>query len=293
MNKRFSLLCAALVLAVALSAIAATACEWSRAEARGERSAVPQMANMADPESRAAAERALSRSLGRSRTTAFLAWVDDYNAAMPAKLLRRGFAPGTDVAYDSYRLGEAWVEHHGSAPGTNCRLNSYLLLKDAIGIRPEPIDDHLLFIDKDAIRSGKLMDAADEARFLQLFSAVPTRHSRDVRVQARAMARHLQGVTFSERARLLSVVMHDAIDGDALFIGHCGVLAPEGKGWLFVEKLAFDKPYQVIRFATVKDCYRYLYHSYESYADEETAPPFVMDNDRFVDPEDLTPQALS
>ena len=45
--------------------------------------------------------------------------------------------------------------------------------------------------------------------------------------------------TFDDKARMLSVVVHDNLDGDSLFVGHVGVLVPTTDGYLFVEKLDF------------------------------------------------------
>ena len=78
---------------------------------------------------------------------------------------------------------------------------------------------------------------------------------------------------------MLSVVVHDDLDGQSLFIGHVGILVPSEDGYLFVEKLTFEEPYQAIRFATKEDCYKYLDTKYENYTGEGLAKPFIMDND--------------
>ena len=70
--------------------------------------------------------------------------------------------------------------------------------------------------------------------------------------------------TFDDKARMLSVVVHDNLDGDSLFVGHVGVLVPTTDGYLFVEKLTFEEPYQAIKFASKKDCYKYLTTKYKT-----------------------------
>ena len=40
---------------------------------------------------------------------------------------------------------------------------------------------------------------------------------------------------FNENARMLSVIVHDNLDGNTLFVGHVGVLVPAKDGYLFVE----------------------------------------------------------
>ncbi len=81
---------------------------------------------------------------------------------------------------------------------------------------------------------------------------------------------------------MLSVVVHDDLDGQSLFIGHVGILVPSEDGYLFVEKLTFEEPYQAIKFSTKEDCYKYLDTKYENYTGEGLAKPFIMDNDKWV-----------
>ena len=88
---------------------------------------------------------------------------------------------------------------------------------------------------------------------------------------------------FNGKARMLSVVWHDNLDGEFLFVGHVGVLVPAEEGFLFVEKLTFEEPYQAIKFATKEDCYKYLLTKYEDYTGEGLAKPFIMDNEKWVE----------
>ena len=78
-------------------------------------------------------------------------------------------------------------------------------------------------------------------------------------------------------------VVHDDLDGQSLFIGHVGILVPSEDGYLFVEKLTFEEPYQAIKFASKKDCYKYLTTKYKDYTGPGLSKPFIMDNDKWVD----------
>lgn len=81
---------------------------------------------------------------------------------------------------------------------------------------------------------------------------------------------------------MISVVLHDNLDGDYLFIGHVGVLTKVKDKYLFVEKLSFESPFQAIKFNSKEECYHYLSTTYKDYQDETTAVPFIMENDRWV-----------
>ena len=116
-----------------------------------------------------------------------------------------------------------------------------------------------------------------------LFSRVKTEPTQDVKVHAKHMEDYYKQFTFDDKARMLSVVVHDNLDGDSLFVGHVGVLVPTTDGYLFVEKLTFEEPYQAIKFASKKDCYKYLTTKYKDYTGPGLAKPFIMDNGKWVD----------
>ena len=60
-------------------------------------------------------------------------------------------------------------------------------------------------------------------------------------------------------------------------------LVPTKDGYLFVEKLTFEEPYQAIKFATKEDVYKYLETKYQDYTGEGLAKPFIMDNEKWVE----------
>ena len=155
-------------------------------------------------------------------------------------------------------------------------------MKNSIEIPKLEKDDSLLFVDNDAIDKGKVFGAEDKDAFDILFSRVKTEATTDVKVHAANMEEFLSQFKFNEHARMLSVVVHDDLDGHSLFIGHVGILVPSEDGYLFVEKLTFEEPYQAIKFATKEDCYKYLDTKYENYTGEGLAKPFIMDNDKWV-----------
>ena len=155
-------------------------------------------------------------------------------------------------------------------------------MKNSIEIPNLEKDDSLLFVDNDAIDKGKLFGTEDKDAFDILFSRVKTEATTDVKVHAAKMEQFLSQFKFNENARMLSVVVHDDLDGQSLFIGHVGILVPSEDGYLFVEKLTFEEPYQAIKFATKEDCYKYLDTKYENYTGEGLAKPFIMDNDKWV-----------
>ena len=238
--------------------------------------------NMNSQPSAEEVRKALAAYLDKDSVDAFVNLVNDYNETVGSAGLTGDFSTFTKTDYDVEKISNLWTPQKGDFVGTNCRINSYCLLKNSIEIPKLEKDDSLLFVDNDAIDKGKVFGAEDKDAFDILFSRVKTEATTDVKVHAAKMEQFLSQFKFNENARMLSVVVHDDLDGQSLFIGHVGILVPSEDGYLFVEKLTFEEPYQAIKFATKEDCYKYLSTKYENYTGEGLAKPFIMDNDKWV-----------
>ena len=238
--------------------------------------------NMNSQPSAEEVRKALAAHLDKDSVDAFFNLVNDYNETIGSVGLTGDFSTFTKTDYDVEKISNLWTPKKGDFVGTNCRINSYCLLKNSIEIPKLEKDDSLLFVDNDAIDKGKVFGAEDKDAFDILFSRVKTEATTDVKVHAAKMEQFLSQFKFNENARMLSVVVHDDLDGQSLFIGHVGILVPSEDGYLFVEKLTFEEPYQAIKFATKEDCYKYLDTKYENYTGEGLANPFIMDNDKWV-----------
>ena len=238
--------------------------------------------NMNSQPSAEEVRKALAAHLDKDSVDAFFNLVNDYNSTVGSVGLTGDFSTFTKTDYDVEKITNLWTAKKGDFVGTNCRINSYCLLKNSIEIPKLEKDDSLLFVDNDAIDKGKVFGTEDKDAFDILFSRVKTEATTDVKIHASKMEQFLSQFKFNENARMLSVVVHDDLDGQSLFIGHVGILVPSEDGYLFVEKLTFEEPYQAIKFATKEDCYKYLDTKYENYTGEGLAKPFIMDNDKWV-----------
>ena len=174
----------------------------------------------------------LSKHLDKGSVDNFINLVRDYNDTVGSVGLSGDFAPFTQTDYDVEKISSLWTAKHGDFIGTNCRINTYTLLKGKIKIPQVKSDSELLFQDKDAIDKGKLFGAKDQENFEILFSRVKTEATQDVKVHAKHMEDYYKQFTFDDKARMLSVVVHDNLDGDSLFVGHVGVLVPTTDGYL-------------------------------------------------------------
>lgn len=242
----------------------------------------PLFSNMSDGESIKEVQAVLNSHLKNENAEAFLKGVIDYNETIEKTGLTKGFQK-EPPEYDEQKIDELWKSKKGNFIGTNCRINAFMLLKDNIEIKKAPIDDALLFMDNEAISVGKIFNDDDTERFKQLFSRVKTENTKDILIHAQKMKEHFANTRFDKNAKMLSVVLHDNLDGDFLFIGHTGVLLQNKDTFLFVEKLSFSEPFQAVKFAKKEDCYNYLFLKYKHYQDEDTAKPFIMENNELVE----------
>lgn len=225
----------------------------------------------------------IEKNLNKSVADSFANLVKDYNKEIPKNLLTGDFERTSNINKTGEIIDKRSSISH-KYPDTNCRINSFLLLKDDLSIKDDmDIDDEMLFMDKEALKNLNLFSDEDLENFYKLFSRVKTSSSKDPKVHAKVMEEFLSKVDFPEDASMVSVVLHDNLDGDYLFIGHVGVLLPLDDGYLFLEKISFEEPYQAIKFSKKEDAYMYLKEKYRDYLDPEVAPPFIMENNKYVE----------
>ena len=137
--------------------------------------------------------------------------------------------------------------------------------------------------------SSALLNEGDYDRFLAFYSTVPTESTQETSVHVENLQGDWakRGIIFDKqsKARLISVVFHDSWDdADYLFIGHIGVLFPVSADALyFVEKIAFQEPYQLSKFASRVELNDYLMSKYDVSFGQPTAAPFIMENDKLME----------
>ena len=117
----------------------------------------------------------LSAHLDKDSVDNFVNLVNDYNGLVGSTGLKGDFTKFTKTEYDVEKINPLWQAKKGDFIGTNCRINTYTLLKNSIEIPQVKKDDELLFIDNDSIDKGKLFDAKDKEKFNILFSRVMLR----------------------------------------------------------------------------------------------------------------------
>ena len=122
-----------------------------------------------------------------------------------------------------------------------------------------------------------------------MFAPVNAANSTDVTEQVKALQAGWRdrGISFTDgKARLISVVLHDKFSDtdNTLFIGHVGILLPAENGELyFIEKVAFQEPYRLVKLKNRIELSDYLMEKYDVAWEQDTTRPFIMENDSLLE----------
>ena len=259
--------------------------------------------NLVDTPTQEKVQQALTAAgISAQHVAAFLESVALFNqtAGAKANLVPEGFVTIDSLLpkYNEVAIQTDWMAKYSAFQGYNCRLTSFTLLRDLIAFPDKKFaskgEDEVLFIDRESLRNApkKFFTPAEENDFFALFTEVPTTNTKDINIHLQAMQRAWKerGIAFRykgdpTKASLISAVFHSQItpEENMLFVGHVGVLVPyEGK-LLFIEKLAFQEPYQAIIFANRTELSDYLMNRYDVEWEQPNAIPFIMENDSLMD----------
>lgn len=252
------------------------------------------VSNLVDKKSQDTARNALANAgVPQESIDGFFRLVDEYNHAVPTgSLINDGFTDyGTqDPDYDVEAITRAWQQHHANYAGTNCRINTFTLADSLFTVKNQDNpNESLLFIDQESLNNapGEIFDEQERRKFAAFYSNIPTTTDQDPAQHIADIRTHFdeRGIEFADTdARVISMFSHDTLtDPATLFIGHTGVAVPLDDGYLFLEKIAFDMPYQAITVRDMQQLNDYLMHKYDDGPDLEYGRPIIFDNDEVID----------
>lgn len=250
-----------------------------------------EYSNLTDEASRGLLEEAfISAGIPENRIQNLMTRVDRFNASVKTEWLTNGFetAPASFTKYDPYAMQDEWMAQNGSFPGYNCRITAFGLLGSSVTVAPDAPatqGEDFLFLDLETLKQDEaVLCGESQAKFCALFAPVAAADSTKTEDQVRAMQEGWaqRGIGFSEgQGSLITVIFHDRFSEDAgtLSVGHTGVLFP-GKdgGLLFIEKVAFQEPYRLLKFRDRQALSDYLMEKYDTAWGQDTTRPFVMEN---------------
>ena len=232
-----------------------------------------------------------------NRIQGFFNRVDSFNESVREEWLTAGFekAKLLDTKYDPYEMQDAWMAKNGNFPGYNCRITAMELFGDFLSAGDStPVDaagEDVLFMDEETLKTDPdALGGSSLTDFRALYSAMRAEDTTDVQRHVQAVQEEWKsrGISFreNERIRLITVFFHDkpTEEESILFVGHVGVLLTADDGALyFVEKVAFQEPYRLLRFADRTELSDYLMGKYDVSWGQSTARPFIMENDSLME----------
>jgi len=196
--------------------------------------------------------------------------------------------------YDPYAMQDEWTAKNGTFPGYNCRITAMNLFGDFLSVSADSqinAGEDVLFVDEEALKTDPdALGGSSLADFRALYSSMKAEDTTEIKRHVQTVQEEWasRGVTFreNERIRLITVFFHDkpTEEESLLFVGHVGVLLTAEDGTLyFVEKVAFQEPYRMLRFADRTALSDYLMGKYDTSWGQDTASPFIMENDKLMD----------
>ena len=286
-----------LAICVILIASAFTGC-GADADSPDKRPALEKIeyTNLNDSVSRKLLEDILSGAgVSGSRIQGFFNRVDSFNESMREEWLTTGFeeAELLYTKYDPYAMQDEWTAKNGTFPGYNCRITAMSLFGNFLSVSASSqinAGEEVLFVDEETLKADPdALGGSSLADFRALYSSMKAEDTTEIRRHVQTVQEEWasRGVAFreNERIRLITVFFHDkpSEEESLLFVGHAGVLLTAEDGTLyFAEKVAFQEPYRLLRFADRTALSDYLMGKYDTSWGQDTASPFIMENDRLM-----------
>ena len=209
-------------------------------------------------------------------------------------LIKSDFVNSQNInpTYDEAKIQKLWDKNSSNFVGFNCRITAFTLMKDFITTKNSLAKSgEMLFMDMESLKNlpFKLFSETEKDKFVNLFSEIPTKATKDVKIHVENVKNvwKERGVKFDKNSKvsMISVFFHfnDDPEENILFIGHVGILVPRDNGkLLFIEKLAFQQPYQVLKFNNRTELNDYLMNKYDTAWGQPVAKPFIMENDELL-----------
>ena len=253
--------------------------------------------NLNDSVSRKLLEDMLSGAgVSGNRIQGFFNRVDSFNESMREEWLTTGFeeAELLYTKYDPYAMQDEWAAKNGTFPGYNCRITAMSLFGDFLSVSADSqinAGEDVLFVDEEALKTDPdALGGSSLADFRALYSSMKAEDTTEIKRHVQTVQEEWasRGVIFreNERIHLITVFFHDkpTEEESLLFVGHVGVLLTAEDGALyFVEKVAFQEPYRMLRFADRTELSDYLMGKYDVSWGQDTARPFIMENGELME----------
>lgn len=219
----------------------------------------------------------------------YMNYVHLYNETVPESVLN-GWNTLDKVNYDAYEINDVWVQKYSDFVGVCCRIAAFTLLRDDIQVNNTDFQKtsmESLAFDTISFEMMPTQYMTDEnlTAYENFYAPIPTSTSPDKEVQKKVLEQALKdrGIQFkNSNLKFIGLVDHDTSDesNPFLVIGHAGVIYEKNGSVYLLEKLAFQEPYQWIKFPSEEETIKYFESKYNLDTTGTTAEPIYMINDK-------------
>ena len=224
-------------------------------------------------------------SAGASHVDTFREWTTDFadTAGKNAGLEDSWSDPGKMKA-DIGKCMDGWEQNHDYSDA-DCRMTAFLLLDGVL--RAESTEDSYegtyLMFDTEAIDNVDRYESIKENKnmFTTLYGEKSVTDGSHPENTFSDSLKHYGFQVDSDRLSLLSIVIYDPYS-DVVFVGHTGVLIKYSDYYLFIEKIAFEQPYQATRVHNMDELLDIMSLRPEYFGEEGEAGPFVYCNGEYL-----------
>lgn len=224
-------------------------------------------------------------SAGASHVDTFREWTTDFaDTAGKNAGLEDSWSDSGKMKADIGKCMDGWEQNHDYSDA-DCRMTAFLLLDGVL--RAESTEDSYegtyLMFDTEAIDNVDRYESIKENKnmFTTLYGEKSVTDGGHPENTFSDSWKHYGFQVDSDRLSLLSIVIYDPYS-DVVFVGHTGVLIKYSDYYLFIEKIAFEQPYQATRVHNMDELLDIMSLRPEYFGEEGEAGPFVYCNGEYL-----------
>ncbi len=189
------------------------------------------------------------------------------------------------IEYNESALANHWEKYHKESD-VDCRMVAFLLIANHINMSKTIKENgSYLMFDIDAIDNVNNYSILKEnkEKFITLFNEIDVKGLNKKEIKnAYSKKWNEYGISLkNNNVSLINVIMHDNYD-NVVFVGHSGLLIDLNDKLLFVEKIAFEQPYQVTVLKDRSELKNMLFARKNYFGDKTEEGPFIFENDKLL-----------
>lgn len=213
-------------------------------------------------------------------------WIDEFNKEEDQGCGIKNWEKTEKFIYDQYACANRYEKNHEISDG-NCRLTAYTLIQNRLitDKKKKDTEGTYLMFDIDVIENNnnyKIVKDNYEA-FITLYDEIDiSKIKKEELKEALPNKWKEYGIKVrKDNVSLISVVMYDEYS-KVLFIGHTGILLKLKDKYMFIEKIAFEQPYQISILKSKADL-KNIFKARPTYFGSPNEPgPFIYENDKLL-----------